>query len=187
MVTFNEKIASAFEKLDLSFELDAESQTLEISTYSPEGQDCSATFKADYMENLLRDMAEWIYDYDADYQASLWIGDDGHGRNGAPYHLKDIVTDMEWWRDQIDELHDRLCEIDQEREYTYEVCPHCGAEGEFSAKLGVNECPTCGKLIALCSMCESGGVGSCTECKLAKYAQTVNELKARYDNETENL
>ncbi len=171
MVTFNEKIASAFEELDLSFELDAESQTLEISTYSPEGQDCSATFKADYMENLLRDMAEWIYDYDADYQASLWIGDDGHGRNGAPYHLKDIVTDMEWWRDQINKLLDRLCEIDQEREYTYEVCPHCGTEGEFDAEQGIKKCPACGKHIAICSMCEQ-----CVKpCGFEKEAHQLNE------------
>jgi len=37
-----------------------------------------------------------LYDnYDADYETSLWIGEDGHGKNGAPYHIKDIVEDME--------------------------------------------------------------------------------------------
>lgn len=33
--------------------------------------------------------------YDADYETFLWIGDDGHGRNGAPYHIRDILADME--------------------------------------------------------------------------------------------
>ena len=39
-----------------------------------------------------------------DYEAYLWIGDDGHGRNGAPYHIKDIVSDMEEAEEQIYEL-----------------------------------------------------------------------------------
>lgn len=33
--------------------------------------------------------------FDPDEEAYLWIGDDGHGRNGAPYHVRDIVADME--------------------------------------------------------------------------------------------
>ena len=42
--------------------------------------------------------------FDPDYEAYLWIGDDGHGRNGAPYHIKDIVSDMEEAEEQIYEL-----------------------------------------------------------------------------------
>ncbi len=26
--------------------------------------------------------------FDPDYEASLWIGPDGHGANGAPYHIR---------------------------------------------------------------------------------------------------
>ena len=40
-------------------------------------------------------MKRYYEDFDPDYEAYLWIGDDGHGRNGAPYHIKDIVSDME--------------------------------------------------------------------------------------------
>lgn len=39
-------------------------------------------------------LREYIESYDPDYEAYLWIGEDGHGKNGAPYHIKDIVDNM---------------------------------------------------------------------------------------------
>ena len=46
--------------------------------------------------------------YDSDYEAYLWIGTDGHGKNGAPYHIKDIVSDMEAAEAMIDTLYETL-------------------------------------------------------------------------------
>ena len=45
---------------------------------------------------------------DRDYEAYLWIGNDGHGKNGAPYHIKDIVSDMEEAEKQIHDLLEAL-------------------------------------------------------------------------------
>lgn len=173
MITIHEQMEMAFEELDLSYEMDTEAEELEISAYSPEGQDCFVTFNAKYMKDLLRDMAEWLYDYDADYEASLWIGDDGHGKNGAPYHIADIVADMEWWHNQIDTLHDKLVAIDQQTEYAYEVCPHCGAESEVIAEMGVQRCSCCGKAIVICSMCENQV--DCRNCEWVKIAREMNK------------
>lgn len=36
-----------------------------------------------------------------DYETSLWIGKDGHGANGAPYHIKDILEEMYLAKEQI--------------------------------------------------------------------------------------
>lgn len=37
-----------------------------------------------------------LYDnYDPDFETSRWIGEDGHGINGAPYHIKNILENME--------------------------------------------------------------------------------------------
>ena len=33
--------------------------------------------------------------FDVDLEVSRWIGEDGHGRNGAPYHIRDILKEME--------------------------------------------------------------------------------------------
>ena len=49
-------------------------------------------------------MKRYYEDFDPDYEAYLWIGDDGHGKNGAPYHIKDIVADMEEVEEKIYEL-----------------------------------------------------------------------------------
>ena len=43
-----------------------------------------------------------------DYEAYLWIGTDGHGKNGAPYHIKDIVSDMEAAEAMINTLYETL-------------------------------------------------------------------------------
>ena len=168
MITIDSKIKEVFEELELSYTL--QDDKLEVSTYSPEGQDCSTSFKADCFENLLRSMAEWVSDFDVDAEAALWIGDDGHGKNGAPYHIKDIVEDMEWWHKQIDTLHDRLVEIDQEREYTYEYCPYCETECEFIAVKNIQVCPSCGKHLVVCSMCECSSLN----CALEKQAEELN-------------
>ena len=163
-------IQDVIEEMGLACHVDAEDQTVEISAYSPEGQDCYVSFRADYVKNLLADMAAWVDSFDADYEASLWIGDDGHGKNGAPYHIKDIIADMEWWRDQIDKLYDRLAELNREREYTYEMCPHCATEIEYVAEKGVKRCPSCGKHIVICSMC----VECAKPCALEKRAHELN-------------
>ena len=60
----------------------------------------------------IRDSISEIEDYyegfDPDYEAYLWIGTDGHGRNGAPYHIKDIVSDMEDAEAMIKTLYETL-------------------------------------------------------------------------------
>ena len=84
---------------------------IEISAYSPGGGDFNAAFNAQTLEALREDMAHYIDGYDIDAEAALWIGEDGHGKNGAPYHIADIVTDQTWWRDLLSDLHDFLLTI----------------------------------------------------------------------------
>lgn len=56
----------------------------------------------------LAQLAKALYDYwesyDPDEEASIWIGPDGHGANGAPYRLSDLVADMEDAKNMIYEL-----------------------------------------------------------------------------------
>ena len=47
------------------------------------------------VKSFIHNLYECYDSYDPDYEAYLWIGEDGHGKNGAPYHIKDIVEDME--------------------------------------------------------------------------------------------
>ena len=33
-------------------------------------------------------------DYDVSYETYLWLDNTGHGKNGAPYELEDILEDI---------------------------------------------------------------------------------------------
>lgn len=82
----------------------------EFSQYTPAGQDFNfcVEMKDDDPDSLLDDIEQYYEAFDPDYEASLWIGDDGHGEKGAPYHIKDIVSDMESAEEMIDTLHQAL-------------------------------------------------------------------------------
>lgn len=75
---------------------DDDSGYVEISKYSTAGQDWSTDIALGEDINEFADNIYSAYEsYDPEYEASFWIGDDGHGKNGAPYHIKDIIDDME--------------------------------------------------------------------------------------------
>lgn len=82
----------------------------EFQNYTPAGQDLNfcVEMKDDDPQSLLSEIQEYYEGYDPDYEAYLWIGTDGHGKNGAPYHIKDIVSDMEAAEEMIDALYEAL-------------------------------------------------------------------------------
>lgn len=47
------------------------------------------------MEAFIDNIHEYYENFDVDEEAYIWIGSDSHGKNGAPYHIADIVKDME--------------------------------------------------------------------------------------------
>lgn len=88
--------------------------TFEFHKFTPYGHDFS--FTAEMTDNdpdtLTDDIDKYLDGYDADYEASFWIGEDGHGKKGAPYHIKDIVTDFEAAEDMTEELLEALQEVE---------------------------------------------------------------------------
>lgn len=82
----------------------------DFQLYTPKGQDFSFSveMKDNDTDNLLSEIEEYYEGFDPDYEAYLWIGTDGHGKHGAPYHIKDIVTDMEGAEAQIKTLYETL-------------------------------------------------------------------------------
>ena len=84
--------------------------TFHFAKFTPHGQEFS--FSANTFDNdrnvLLENIFEYYQDYDPDYEAYLWIGPNGHGQNGAPYHIADIVEDMKAAEDMVFQLHTAL-------------------------------------------------------------------------------
>ena len=80
---------------------------VEFSTYTTFGNDFSFAIRVgrdDDLSDIADEIKEYINGFDVDYEAYLWICDHGHGKNGAPYHIKDIVSDMEDARDSVKKL-----------------------------------------------------------------------------------
>ena len=68
-----------------------------FAKYTSYGQDFnfSVELEDDNMEAFIDNIHEYYENFDVDEEAYIWIGSDGHGKNGAPYHIADIVKDME--------------------------------------------------------------------------------------------
>ena len=83
-----------------------------FSQYTGFGQDFSfeATMKDYDIYTLIEEVGDYYEGYDPDEEAMLWVGPDGHGKNGAPYRLTDVVKDMEQCEQMIKNLLDALIE-----------------------------------------------------------------------------
>ena len=82
----------------------------DLQQNTPKGQDVnvSAEMKDGDFDRFLCELENFYEGFDPDYETYLWIGNDGHGKNGAPYHIKDIVTDMEEAEKMIETLYETL-------------------------------------------------------------------------------
>ena len=91
-----------WEELGLTVEYNDDG--IDISRYTPYGQDWHLEIDAENLFQLIEKLQwEW-QSFDVDYEAFLWIGRDGHGMNGAPYHIKEILDDMKECKDYIEFL-----------------------------------------------------------------------------------
>ena len=92
-----------------------------IYRYSPAGQECDFTLQC--MRNnpasVVEAFEELYNNYDVDYEASLWIGPDGHGKDGAPYHITDIVKDLEAVDSELSESWAKLESFCRNFEFVY--------------------------------------------------------------------
>lgn len=85
----------------------------EFFQLTPVGQDFnfSAEMTDDDPQTLVEDIKKYYEGFNVDEEAHLWIGPDGHGIKGAPYHIKDIVSDMEAAEEMVYQLYTALNEI----------------------------------------------------------------------------
>ncbi len=83
---------------------------LHFSKYSSHGQDFG--FYIDYdsgdIDGFISSIEAYYKSYDPSEKASIWIGDDGHGKNGAPYDIQDLLDDMKECKENIKSLIDLL-------------------------------------------------------------------------------
>ena len=103
------KIIEAAEQLD--WKVMGEDGDYELEKYSPAGQDFILSISADTIEEFADKLYERYDNWDSSEEAYIWLDEDGHGKNGAPYDMKDLYEDMDDCRDMIDELEKAIRKI----------------------------------------------------------------------------
>ena len=79
-----------------------------------------------FYENVADAIYQYWDDFDVCYETYLWLGDTGHGKNGAPYDMKDLYEDMQACEDMIHNLWLALTGNEkptknEEEQYVFEV------------------------------------------------------------------
>ena len=79
--------------------------------YSPAGRDFYFEVSVPNDEDeyvIYRSVADAIYTYfegfDVSYETYIWLDEEGHGKNGAPYDMSDVYKDTESCEKMIDDL-----------------------------------------------------------------------------------
>lgn len=91
----------------------------EFSKFTPYGQDFNfqAEMEDGDIQTLIDSISYFLDSFDPDSEAYLWLGQDGHGKRGAPYNMKDIVEDMEAAEDMVLDLCVAYQEAEDDDEY----------------------------------------------------------------------
>lgn len=106
------KLITKAETLDWTVTVEDENDGNPIflfSKYSPAGQDFNFSCDSEGdVEYLLNNMVSYYHDFDVCEETYIWLDDTGHGKNGAPYDMKDLYEDMEASAAMIYELYVEL-------------------------------------------------------------------------------
>lgn len=91
---------------DLGWSIYQDEREIELQKYIWSGQDFSFSVRKGF--DFYRQVEDYYNSFDPDEEALLWVDDSGHGKNGAPYRLRDIIDDMEKVEEKLLELRNAL-------------------------------------------------------------------------------
>lgn len=95
MENWMDKVKQRLEEYDFTVEEETEG-IIRIGKFSSAGQDFSFyTEIGETPEELQDNILARYEDFDVSQEAYYWLDDSGHGKNGAPYDMKDVYEDME--------------------------------------------------------------------------------------------
>ena len=99
-------------KVDYSYTDEKETEVnFSFEKYSPAGRDfvfeiCVRNEDDEYTfcENVADAIYTYFENFDVSYETYIWLDENGHGRNGAPYDMKDLYEDTQACADMIHDL-----------------------------------------------------------------------------------
>lgn len=106
MKKFINKVKEISEKLNWNVNID--DNMFAFSKYSPSGQDFNFSEYGENLEELINNINSYCQGFDCSEETFLWLDNFGHGKNGAPYDMKDLYEDMEACLKMVEELREEL-------------------------------------------------------------------------------
>lgn len=108
--TIKDKVEQIAREAGWSVNIDDETEDYicyDFGKYSPAGQDFHVSAELENMEieTLIDNLNSRYADFDCSEETYLWLDDTRHGKNGAPYDMKDLYEDMEACQEMIMELY----------------------------------------------------------------------------------
>ena len=94
---------------ELGWQVQKDGDYYELGKFSPAGHDfwISVECNGD-AGNFINELYEVYENFDVSYETYLWLDDEGHGRKGAPWDMRDLYNDMEASEKNIYKLHSEL-------------------------------------------------------------------------------
>lgn len=102
-----EKIIEIAENLEWTVTEEENNEYL-FSKYSPAGQDFNMEIECKNVDDLINSIYQRYENFDCSYETYIWLDNTGHGKNGAPYDMKDLYEDMEACEQMILDLYNEL-------------------------------------------------------------------------------
>jgi len=102
-------IIKVAEKLEWSTKIEEDNYIL-FSKSSPAGQDFNIEIFTDNLdlEEIINQIEKKYNNFDCSEETYLWLDNTGHGKNGAPYDMKELYEDMEECLKMMNELLEEL-------------------------------------------------------------------------------
>ena len=107
MKNYIDKVIELAESLDWKVTVDG--NDVDFQYYTNYGQDCHMNITlAEDFDKFTDEIYSYYENYDVSEETALWIDESGHGKNGAPYDIEDILNDMKEFESAIHELWKKL-------------------------------------------------------------------------------
>lgn len=103
----NNKLKDTEWKLDTNINNERKVVELSLETWTPAGRDICLDFEFNdkaTKEEISKEFQENYESYDVSYETYIWLDESGHGKNGAPYEMKDVLEDTQWVENELKKL-----------------------------------------------------------------------------------
>ena len=110
---FYDILKSSIEDMEMSLTIidQKDSVDFEIESWTPMGGDkiMDLVMDNDFTpKDFMSELSSYIDNFDVDYETYIWLDDNGHGKNGAPYEMADLLKDNEDYLEMLKDLYSNL-------------------------------------------------------------------------------